>query len=344
MFSASQPLTKKFLLERIREEDIFERYLGIRPEFQGTYCNPLRTDTHPGCGFYINPDDRIKFKDHSQGYNWDCFAVVEFSFRVDFKEAMKIIARDFGVIEGRVSDPIAARTTRQKEKTEIRIKRRIFNKQDQLYWTKKYGLTETDCTALDIFPVSHVWYQSSKGLDLVYYYEEGKKPEDVAYAYHWGGYDYKIYFPNREKGRKFRQNRGDIVQGINKLPPKGHILLITKSYKDVGVANKVGKPLQLFSIAPMSESQVIPPEILGPILPNWDYVFTLFDFDRAGIKLMRQYEEQYNIKGLLFGSEYRKGIFTIGQGGIKDLSDFRELYGADLTFKLFSTVYEELIG
>jgi hypothetical protein len=344
MFDAFKlTITKDFILKRVTEEQIFERYLGLKPEFDVDLCNPLREDKTPGCRFYINRQDRIKFKDFGRNWDWDCFNVVEFLFQVQFKEALQRIAVDFGLTEGKVSEIQNIRKQRRKEKVGIRVKRRDWNGEDKAFWHTRYTLTRADLPVT--FPISHAWYTRNDEIEPTpfYIYEKG----DPAYIYHfpeYGPYEYKLYFPARGKGKKFRQTRGDIIQGLAQLPDTGHILIITKSFKDVHVINKYGKQFGIYAIAPMSEVQVIPEHIMANLRLRFDYVFSLFDFDRAGILLARKYEELYGIPPLFFGPEYRKGSFKMGHGGIKDSADFVEMYGPSVTMELIKLFYETRIN
>lgn len=336
-------INKEFVLARVTEEAIFERYLGIRPEYNTMYRNPLREDNGAGCCFYVNKQNRVKFKDYSRGWDWDCFNVVEFLFNINFKEAVQRVAVDFGLTEGKVSEIKQAVRERRKEKLGIRVKRREWNKEDRDYWFGKYYLTRNDLT--NASPVSHAWYTRNGVLDEYpfYVYEEG----DPCYAYHfpeYGPYEYKLYFPNRPKGYKFRQTNGNIIQGIYELPRNGHVLIITKSNKDRMVISKGGKRLDMWGVASMSEAQIISKEIMGDLLLRFDYVFTLMDFDRTGIKLAREYEKAYNIPPLFLGVSFRKGLFKLGNGGVKDISDHVEVYGWKATLELIYYFYETRIN
>lgn len=333
MFNFTLQLTRDNILKRISEEDIFEKYLGIRPNYSKQFCNPLRKDEHPGCSFYIDSRNRIKFVDPGGGFNWDCFNVIEYLESKTFGQALKIVGTDFGLIDGIKTNPIAARTVRAKEKIGIRIKRRDWNKEDKEYWFDRYYQTRTDLESLSIFPISNAWYDRSGVLEQLYYYKQG----DPCYAYHFGGYDYKLYFPKREKGNRFRQTRGDILQGYNQLPEKMHILIIIKAMKDVACINKMGKEFDAHGTAPMSETQLIPIAVMTELHKRADYIFTFFDFDRAGIRLMRKYEAEYGIPWIMLGKKYK-------DQGIKDFADLLHMKRWDDTRQLFIGQYNERIG
>lgn len=225
-FEDQKRLTKDFILSKVTEEDIFEKYLGIRPEYGVMFCNPLRgDDTSPGANFNINKHNRIIFYDPGGHFQWDCFNVVEYLEKCTFKQAMVIVATDFGLLRGEKSNPTLSRAIRARDKIEIRIKVREWDKEDGKFWFGRYYMTRQDLAEMNIYPVSHAWYVRGGIMDHFYTERAG----DPCYAYWFGGNDYKLYFPFRKKGEKFRQNRGDIVQGLSLLPPTGDFLIHTKS-------------------------------------------------------------------------------------------------------------------
>lgn len=344
MFNFTVPITKDYILKRVSEEEIFRRYLGIAPDYTNTFCNPLREDTSPGCGFYVDKFDRIKFKDHSWGFNWDCFNVVEYLYKTDFKGAMIRVATDFGLLEtgGHVVDVVAQRIIRKKDKLGLRIKKRDWVKIDKEIWFDRYYQTRNDLHFHDTFPISHAWYERNGILEP--FYDFSKSPNQPGYAYCFGGFDYKLYFPLQQKDKKFRQSRGDIIQGLNQLPETGHILIITKSMKDVMCINKLGKDLGIYAIAPMSETQMINVDLVENLKTRFDYIFTLFDFDRAGILLKQKYEREFDIPFFFFGPSYRGGKFSVINGGIKDFADHLHIRRKEETIALIHRMYEEHIN
>lgn len=348
-FESHLKITKDLILKHVSEEDIFERYLGIRPDYSQQFRNPLRRDNNPGCGFYINKHGRIKFADQGGGFDWDCFNVVEYLWSCDFKDVLKIVGRDYGFFSDGLpkSDPTRQRVLKEQEKKEIRIERRrdykgriLWLEEDKEFWYDRYYLTRQDLD-IDTSPVSKAWYLRPNGhLEQFYFY----KPGDPCYAYYFGAHNYQLYFPKREKGYKFRQSIGDIIFGYNQLPQTGHILIITKSMKDVKCINKMGKDIGMYAVGMMSETQMIPEDVLKDLLLRFDYVFTLFDFDRAGIRLARKYEKKYNIPFLFFGKEYRGRLFLRGFECIKDFSDHLWIRRWDATNELIKMIYNERIG
>ncbi len=320
-------ISKDFILARISESDIFLKYLGIEPVDRGSFTNPLRsTDDTPGCNFYINPQGRWKFSDRAGGYDWDCFNVVEHSYGLTFKEALIRIAVDFNVIQGNASTIYITNKERVKRKPlELRIKRRNWTKRDYKLW--QY-LTPERLEFFQVSPILQAWISDEAGLLKMAY---GHKDTDPGFAYHFGGYDYKLYFPLRSKGKHLHV-RSDIVQGYQQLPETGDNLLYTKSYKDVMYIDLFSQEFDLYSVAPMSETVVVHPDIFTDLYNRFDNQGTLFDFDRAGIRLMQKYKEGYGLQPYMFGMEFRTALF--GKQPLKDFSDHVKIRGIDETRRL----------
>lgn len=322
-------ITKEFILSNVSEQDIFLKYLGLAPTPNGSFVNPLRKGDHsPGCGFYINNKGVWKFKDYAGGFNWDCFNVVEYDYGITFKEALIRIAIDFNLIDGNSTSIYRTilSAPRKKHSIEIRIKRRSWTKQDYSFWSK-YFITPERLEFFQIFPIQQAWFLEEGVLRPIYY----NKYEDPCFCYHFDNYDYKLYFPLREKS-KFIHVKSSILQGWKQLPSTADNFLYTKSFKDVLCIDVVGRDFDLFSIAPMSETVLVPTEVHSNIYNRFDNLGTLFDFDRTGIRLTKKYQTTYSTIPLFFGKQYRGNVF--GKTRVKDFADYLLIHGVDNTKRL----------
>lgn len=331
MFDNNAPrITREFILSKISEEQIFIKYLGIEPTDKGQFVNPKRDDDHPGCSFYVDSRGHWKFKDFAGGFNWDCFNVVEYEWGCDFKEALLRIAIDFNLIDGqKVVHNVPNRPKKPKSKIELRVKRRSWTKTDLEFW-ESFGISENILYLGGVSPISHAWFLEDGKLRTAYYHSK----DDPAYVYNFGTrddeYTYKIYLPFRSRGKRFLQSTSTVIQGYNILPKEGTNLLYTKSYKDVLCLYQYAQEFDLWSVAPMSETVIITTEQFSDLYNRFDNQATLFDFDRAGITLMRKYQSIYRLPFYMFGKKYKLE-------GIKDFSDHRKLKGDYATRKLIET-------
>ena len=321
-------INKEYILSKITEEQIFIKYLNLEPSDSGLYTNPLRDDKHPSCSFYIDSRGHWKFKDFAYKWNWDCFNVVEYYYNCIFKEALIRIAVDFSLISGSKVDIQFNKTESKPKITGLRIKRRNWYKEDYAFWLQ-FGITPSTLHYFNVFPISNAWFVQNSVLTSCYFYTK----EDICFAYHFNNYDYKLYFPNRAKGR-FIQLRSDIQQGWGQLPTFGKYLLHTKSMKDVMALYEFG----INAIASMSETIRITKEQFIDVYNRFDNHYSLFDFDRTGITLAREYEQLYGVKPLFFGKEYKGGNFVKSSNSIKDFAEYVKFKGRDKAKQLIENV------
>lgn len=312
-------IDREFLLLHIGEEEIFSRY-GI-PVVSYPFRSPLRPDHNPTCNFYrARNSGKLYMKDWAGHFHGDCFDLVMEIHKVHFYEALRIVAEDFELIR-RSGDiirteriPLPPPVTITPRTCTIRLKRREWNSQDKRFWGRWDFLADT-LKFYHIAPLERVWLNEK----LHYTY---LKPGEEAYVYHFGAYDYKIYFPYRERIR-FLHNNADILQGYLQLPVSGSQLIITKSMKDVMKLYE----FSLSAVAPMSETQMLSPEQFEELTERFVHLYSLYDTDKAGISSMQKMKREYGIQPLFFPRSFPK-----------DFTDFYEKYGKEDTRILIENI------
>lgn len=335
MYSTRNKASRDYILERIREEDIFHLYLGIYPEEGKRYCNPLRTDESPDCKFYRDERGRLKFHDIPMKWNWDCFNVVQYKYSLNFSESLLRVATDFGIISGThealAVDKIIIESAPLKD-IKIEIAYRDWNNIDKKFWTSQLIYGEK-LQKYNVFPVLKAWLDGS----LRYIY----KDTDPCYAYRFGPYQYKLYFPFR-KDVRFIQNVRGILQGYDQLPEEGDILVITKSLKDVIFLDGFDIP----AVAPLGESILITRDQFIDLYNRFDNIFSLMDFgksnggvDRTGTRTAFEMRRTYGIEPL-FLTNGRYGTYDYGA---KDITDFGKKYGLQDTLDLIQQTKEIIL-
>ncbi len=334
MYTIHPNLTKEYILTKITQEDIFEKYLNICVQTDTLFTSPLRKDNKPTCGFKYNPNGKLRLKDFSGHFWGDCFDVlgkklnVDANTKVGFNIVLDNIAQVFNLhkySEGNYTNSTIILDEnyfkKVKSKSIINIKIRAWNKYDVEYW-KKYNINIKTLEFFNVYPCQTVWLNN----EVNYTY----RANDLAYAYHFGGKDFKIYFPLRKEIR-FLSNTS-ILQGINKLTC-GKAVVITKSYKDVIAFKGYG----IEAVAPSSEAHLISKEDYNFLKQRYNFIFSLMDYDDTGIKMSRQLEKVYNIRPLYFTDKIwnrKKGI-----SGAKDLTDFTAKFGVIKTRELIYKIY-----
>jgi len=291
-------LTKKAILERLTQEEIFEKYLGLEVDDGVFYCNPLRPDKRASCRYYYNAKGVLYFHDWGK-YHWDCFAIVQYKFGgLSFTDAIRKIAKDFNLLNSDVNFQQQYVTLRIKERAEVKVAVRHWNDEDLKFW-KAGNITVDTLTKFNVHPIKAFWINKE-------YYRCWQS--DPTYCYYFGNGLYKLYFPKRTTARFYQnidQIGDDLTQGWNNLPETGDILFLTKSYKDVMSMSTFG----LISDAVLSETHVIKPEKIELYKQRFKKIYTLFDNDQTGRRLAIRYYRNYGIPYLMFPKSWKKDFF-----------------------------------
>jgi hypothetical protein len=310
MFRLLPDLTKEWIRERVSDEEIFSYYLNINVVLNKKFCSPLRKDRYPTCNFFITRQGVLWLKDHSGHFAGNCFDLVMFMYNVEFYDALMLIAKDFRLIDKNIDKIYQPKTfiKRVQEKAKIEIVRRNWNNYDKEFW-KPFGLTSSDLHSFRVCPVQFIWLNGN----LIYTYNAN----DPAYGYVFTKEDIKIYFPYRKEAR-FLCNT-NILQGIDKLPERGKLLCVTKSYKDVMVMHK----LEIPSVAPQSETQGLTKEQFESLSKRFDDIISLYDFDLTGVRTANSMRKEFGIEPFFLTN----GRFKSENFGVKDISDYVKFYG-----------------
>lgn len=353
-------LTKDYIFERLDPEKIMAFYTGvpvIAHYFTGnTFCNPFRKDITPTCNYYYSTvDDKLRMRDYSgmshghddRVFNADIFDAVALRHNLNtsdknsFKLILNIIAKDFKIHIYEDANEIvnfdkflsSQRSIKTKLKI-IKIAPRKWNRNDEQYWYGKYGISSDILKKHKVYAVEQLWVEDRNSLlNRTYVYNRN----DPAYAYYGGkenGIDiWKIYFPfRRHKSQSKVITNKAFMQGFDTIVPAS-VGLITKSNKDV-------MAIDVFNIQSVSlASESIPPshDQIFTLKYTFDFVFSLLDFDRAGIRMALYLKRQHGIEPLMF----TRGWFGSIDYGSKDFSDFRENYGRDKTLEIIKETFDK---
>lgn len=344
-------LTKKYILDRINQEQIMEKYLGVPVVFNKLIIAPniiRNNDNNPTCAFYYNENGKLRFRDLSGAFWGDCFDVVAKAINVDSKGAKEFqlilhtIAKDFrihkyqDIKEVNNYNNITSTFFKKKKtklKTIIKIIPRTWNYHDLGYW-KKFNISQDLLNIGKVYPAEEIWI-SKNHLDYTKVYRYSTK--DPAYCY-FGGKDvnsidnWKIYYPYRKKyGDKPRfHSNSSFLQGKHLFTPS-RIGIITKSYKDVLSFRSFG----LQAVAPSAESVLLEKEDYLFIKRNVDFIISCMDYDYAGIKMANQLYKAYKITPIMFTN----GRFNTKNYFAKDFAEYVDNNGKEKTLQLLKQLY-----
>ena len=313
-FSFQQEITKELLLEHNNEETYMAYYLGI-PIKKGLFVSPLRVDHKPTCSFYRGR--QLYFKDFATGECLSFENVVMKKYSCNYHEALKIIATDFGIIDGSKPKIVPIQPIFKKEKkTIIQIEAKSFTK-EELEWWEQFGITKNILTKYRVYSCKTVFLNGR--IESIY---DSKCP---SYGYYFGNEEgrelWKIYYPYRKNFRFIGNIKTTTIQGYNQLPKKSKLLVITKSLKDCMVLYNLG----IAAIAPQSETQFIQDNVLEVLKKRFKHIVLLFDNDQTGLEFTNKIKRKYKwITPMIIPLKYKA----------KDISDFYKAYGRDKTIEL----------
>lgn len=322
----SRDITKEFILERITQEEIFCKYLGFEEiKFGKLFINPLRdNDDTPSSTFSYDSRGMLKFSDWPMRgrKNWsiDCFNVVQLLYNCTFKQALIKIYAHFNLDVNDLpsfSKEIAIlrnNIKQQNSKKEIKVDLKKWNKKEIEYWSQYY-ISEETLALYNVYPVQNVWINGNQ------FYSYSHK--DIAFVYFLGGNVLKIYFPYRShKEIRFIQSSTSILEGSQQLSLTGETCIITKSYKDVMCLNEFG----IESVAKASETIILTDRQYEILSNRFDQLYTLFDYDKVGIKNAVEHRIKYNIPILMFDKNQDEKDFSdnLKKYGINHMLDYIE--------------------
>lgn len=281
-----------------------------------------RKDIVPDCKFYRSPrNGRLYMRDYAGYFHGDCFDFAMMVGGKNYGQTLHKIAEQFRLISGSgiafERKPAISEIVIAKEECTIQVRRMDWTKDHWNFW----NTLDFKKSTLDLYkvtPVERVWVNDSQ----VFWY--GVKRE-IAFAYWFGGSDYKIYFPRRRKSR-FLHNNAGILQGWEQLPTVAPFCLITKSLKDVMKLFEFNIP----AVAPMAETIIPDKQQMRELRQRFPLLFSLYDIDKiAGVLSMQRMKRSEGVTPLFFPRSYPK-----------DFTDFYEKFRYEDTKLLVQQVMD----
>ena len=312
-FSFEPKVTREFLLSNNNEETYMSYYLGI-PVCTGLFCS-----------FFRGKSGRLYFKDFATG---ECLAfenVVMKLYNCSYYEALKIIAKDFGLIKG--TNPETKPIIKQErfinnKQTFIQIEQKDFSEKE-LKWWLQYGITKSILNKYRVFSCKTVFLNGS-----VFSQSTPKCP---SYGYYFGKKEHveqwKIYYPKRTDYRFIGNISTKTIQGYRQLPKSGKLLVITKSLKDCACLYSMG----ISAVAPQSETQFISDTILEDLKQRFEKIVLLFDSDLTGVHYTNVLRRKYDfLIPCIIPRRYEA----------KDISDFYKKYARKETIEFIKKSFK----
>lgn len=283
----------------IASERIFERLFNLEEVLDGqsvkikSIFNPA--DNDPSMILFYSEENIYRFKDFSTGKYGDAADVVGFMFNIpDRQQAFRKILELFKDASGIITTTQSTFTRITKEVTAYKI--RTWNKMDEEYW-KQYYIGGFFLKTYIIKPLSEYTMTITKGSVSDSLTFNGACCYGFFNKY---GELCKIYNPKNAKAKYLKVK--EFIQGEDQLTYTSKCLIIASGLKDIGSFKAMKFP-DIELVAPDSENVKIPLERINYYKSKYQYIFTMFDNDMAGMKAMKEYKDLYDIPFLYFTVE-----------------------------------------
>lgn len=301
---------KERILDKVSELEIFYHYLGKEVKLGRAVVSPLRQEKHPSFNLYQSPTNgKIYYKDFGDERG-DCFNFVKELFKCSFKEALQIIAQDFGVNVDKGFD-----RSSYSRKISIRIPQMFIEKRKEIPYaraewnSKTFELWRKGNVTLDILKEYNTWsvekYKIQKR-DSEEWVVVKSFEQDPIYCYDYENGVKKFYRPfSKDKKKKFVSNlrSGDIF-GLKQLKEhvaihgKVKVLIICAGQKDcLSLYGSTG----IRGIALNSESASVSKELYLELVQYAENILVCYDNDTTGLKHAKKIKEEVGINNIFLG-------------------------------------------
>lgn len=309
MLSFDLILSKQFILSKLSEEEIFQRYLQVYPRLGDKYINTLpgrpKADRRPGCNFFERSDGRLIFKDWAWK-NFDCIEAAQQYYGVGYHKTLQFIARDFNLLSDELvstnREPVSIQQQEPRRKhregyTPIQVKRKPWKSREVTFWQlPDRPVAVEELEQLYTFSISHFWMDGKlAGQDL-----------SMSFGYYLGNPDkWQIYRPLVKNSLyKFRQSSSAWLIGTEGLSQVGYVL-VTKSYKDYVILKLLG-----FNVCCVLSETMWFDEAQQQLLDSYGSVFLLYDNDEPGIKAATERADFYDWRFLTYPTAVGKDSYA----------------------------------
>lgn len=331
-FSSLQPeITKEFIFSKgINQESIMQYYTGLDVRSKKLTFSPFRNDNHVTCSFYKSKSNILYLHDFATNEHINCFQVVMKKFNVNYYEALEIIAKDFGLIEGTHSNkvaPIIVKPLKETESSNIQVQIRDYT-EEELKWWETFGISKKLLKKYHIYSLQHVFINgqlrftsSSKCPIYGYYFGKDKN----------GNEKWKCYFPLKTEYRFLNNLSKKILQGYHQLPKTGDLLVITKSMKDVVALYGFG----IAAVSPNSETLFVDDKKLEEFKQRFKHILVVYDNDRPGLYNMAKIRREHPELNYFYMPWYLAKDFTdsIKLVGVENMKEYVNEFMSNYRFK-----------
>jgi DNA primase len=328
--SLKPKITKDFILSKVNQESIMQYYTGLDVSSKKLMLSPFRVDNHFTVSFYKSKSDILYLHDFATNEHINCFQAVMKKFGVNFYEALDIIAKDFGLIEGNNDlkvRPLNIQPLKETESSRIQVQIKNYSNKE-LEWWKQFGISVKTLKKFHVFSIEHVFlngelkFTSSEQCPIYGYYF-GKDKNGIE--------KWKIYFPLKTEYRFLNNLSKKVLQGYHQLPKTGELLVITKSMKDLMAMYEFG----ISAVSPNSETLFVDDKKLEEFKQRFKHILVIYDQDRPGKHNMWLIRKQHPELNYYFLPWYLSKDFTdsIKMVGVENMKDYVNEFMSNYKFK-----------
>lgn len=250
------------------------------------FKNPLRRDLHPSMSI-ICKEGVWLLKDFSTGNVYTSLKFVQQKYGLSFRQAIDKMALESGMMEGMekvyiaVAPPIYVPSL--EEIMPITYFKALWGKKAKEFW-RNTGVTDEHCEKHNVFPVREAAIKNTR-IPL--------KKGELVWAYDAGVGKIKLYFPERPKEERFKNNiKGSHLWNLKNIQ-KCNKLVVQKSVKDMLVTTL----LFPCTIATQhEESGLFTDDIVEEIHKITDVVYISYGSDSQGVRESTKLSEKYGWK------------------------------------------------
>ena len=314
-FIALKPnITKDFILSKVNQESIMHYYTGNDVTSKKLVTSCLRNDNHVTCGFYKSKSGILYMHDFATNQHLDCWNLVMKLYNVNYYEALKIIARDFGLIDetNKVSKINIIPEIKETESSKIQVQIKNYSDKE-LKWWEEFGIPKKILKKYHVYSIQHIFlngelkFTSSEQCPIYGYYF-GKDKNSLE--------KWKCYFPNKTDYRFIGNLTQKVLQGYKQLNESSDLLIINKSMKDTMACRVLGYD----SVSPNSETTFPNDKQIEEFKKRFKHILVVFDNDKPGLHNLWLTRKKYP----------ELNYFWIPKElGAKDLTDLIKLKGLE---------------
>lgn len=332
-FISLQPkITKDFILSKVNQESIMQYYTGNDVTSRKLVTSCLRNDNHVTVGYYKSKSGIFYMHDFATNEHIDCWNLVMRLYNCNYYEALKIIAKDFHLIESdnsvvNVKIPKIIDSLKETESSKIQVQIKKYS-ESELNWWKQFGISLKTLKKFHVYSLQHVFingelrFTSSNKCPIYgYYFGKDKNHKEL----------WKIYFPLKTEYRFLNNLSKKVLQGYHQLPKTGELLVITKSMKDLMAMYEFGIP----AVSPNSETLFIDDKKLEEFKQRFKYILVIYDNDKAGLHNMWLIRKQHPELNYFYMPWYLSKDFTdsIKLVGVENMKEYVNEFMSNYKFK-----------